>query len=413
MEVKMDIKKLILSIGKEKHKDKEITTSYLMGALAKRKRLSLKMTQQEVAKDICSISYLSKFESNKLIPNDAFLNSLMEKMDIKKWDMYALKNSKDLLIKATKSYFKYDRDGYKEVYEMVEGIDNNHCVDTIIIGWNLLNDNYEKAKELIENNQKISSSMDNDTLWLFTYFSCVYLLKTKEYGTLSELISCIEGPYFCDELRILFLNLYYDYYIETKRPIVAKEVYDKLIVEYKNKLLVKRINDTVLSLSFLFMNEGEYDKAIEIIANVISDDKEFDISKYNYILAKTYYRLNKLICAKEYLDQIDIYDSYYEYVIDMKYNIANDKQKVVEEVVTFKNMNNYSFYAEYLLKSQANTLTRDDFRSKEFVSYYLSKDVYTKIDILCKEREFLIGINRYKEAINVTRKIEIMKRPGV
>ena len=185
MEVKMDIKKLILSIGKEKHKDKEITTSYLMGALAKRKRLSLKMTQQEVAKDICSISYLSKFESNKLIPNDAFLNSLMEKMDIKKWDMYALKNSKDLLIKATKSYFKYDRDGYKEVYEMVEGIDNNHCVDTIIIGWNLLNDNYDKAKELIENNQKISSSMDNDTLWLFTYFSCVYLLKTKEYGTLS------------------------------------------------------------------------------------------------------------------------------------------------------------------------------------------------------------------------------------
>ena len=63
-----------------------------LGALAKKRRISLHMTQGEVADKICSISYLSKVETNKIIPNDRCITALMEKVKISENEGKELKN---------------------------------------------------------------------------------------------------------------------------------------------------------------------------------------------------------------------------------------------------------------------------------------------------------------------------------
>ena len=45
------------------------------------------------------------------------------------------------------------------------------------------------------------------------------------------------------------------------------------------------------------------------------------------------------------------------------------------------------------------------FESKDFALYFSNQDVYTKIDMLQKEKEFLVSIKRYRDAMFVQERI--------
>ena len=53
-----------------------------IGSLIKRKRKELNVTQDEISKGICSISYLSKIENNQIVPSDFYVREIMDKLDI-------------------------------------------------------------------------------------------------------------------------------------------------------------------------------------------------------------------------------------------------------------------------------------------------------------------------------------------
>ena len=380
-----------------------------LGALAKKRRISLHMTQGEVADKICSISYLSKVETNKIIPNDRCITALMEKVKISKWEIYTIENSKELIELAIKRILYNEIDEYSELYERVYDVETNQCADTIKIGYYLLNNNIKEAEKLIIDNINIASSMDRYVLSLFLYLTSVYLLKIGQFKELELIFKEEKTIYINDELDALYDELAFEYYSKIKRPVLTKEYYDNLIKLYKDRMIYQKIDDVTLKYALFLLKEDEYEKAIKACISLRKEEYFKQNPLYNYILGKSYYMIDKKITAKDYLYSIGSDSEYYPYIIEMKYDISKDKTQVYEEASQSYTLNQ-SFYLDYFMKKEAGLLSRKTFDSKEYNDLYSKADYYTKIDMLNKEQEYLIEQKKYKDAISIEkRKTKILK----
>lgn len=401
----MNIKKILLSVKKQSIKQTSEVKMHTLGAIAKKRRIMLNMTQSEVANKICSVSYLSKIESNKIIPNERCLEALMQKVNISKWEIYTLENSEELMKKTIKYILYGQMDEYKELYDTLSDVSNNQCVDVIKLGYYLSTNQLENSKRIIENNNDLVSSMDNYTLSNYLLFTGYYLYKINDLENLSEIIESEDKPNYNSDYEILFDDLSFKYYAASKRPTMAQETYIKLIDEYKNRMIFKRINNLMLDYSYLLLNEREYKRTLIVLDLLNQKEEGFNTDLFNYIKAKAYYELGKMIDAKLMLDFISINSTYYPLIIDIKYELYEDKNAVVEEASKLS-LRRYSFYTDYFLKNTSHTLDRDTFNNSKFREFFSKQDYYTKIDILSKEKDFLTSIKRYKEAMFVEKKIK-------
>ena len=127
---KMNINKLLVAVKKETERTSKEITSYTIGALARKRRLEKRLTLSEVSKNICSISYLSKIESNKIIPNKRCLELLMERIDVSKWEIYALENC-DSIMKELVNVFLYgNTQKLKELFDQNKAW--KYCYEQIV-----------------------------------------------------------------------------------------------------------------------------------------------------------------------------------------------------------------------------------------------------------------------------------------
>lgn len=401
----MDINKLLSVYRKASETEINRIKTHTIGALAKKRRKSLHMTQGEVADEICSVSYLSKVETNKIIPNERCVTALMERVKISKWEIYTIENSKELIELAIKSLLYNEKDEYKELYERVESINTNQCADVIKIGYYLLNNDLDRAEELISENMIAPSSMDKYVLSFYLYLSSLYFLKMGEYKDLEAVLNEEKSMYSNEDLMLLYDELSFSYYSQVKRPVLAKEAYDHLISVYKDKMVYKKIDELVINYSLFLLNENEYHKAIEALSLLRKEELLRNNPLYNYILAKSYYMLNKKISAKEYLDLITTSSYYYQFVLDLKYNTTDNTDQLIEEVSNAL-VDKPSFYLDYFLKSKAGLISRKLFESKEYRDLYSSSDYYIREDMLLKERQYLIDNKKYKDAIAIDKRIE-------
>ncbi|HEX5563791.1 MAG TPA: helix-turn-helix transcriptional regulator, partial [Sporosarcina sp.] len=89
-----------------------------IGSILKYYRMKNNMTQSELCKGVCSISHLSKIESNKYIPHTETINELFKRMGIE-WerevDTYAYWNEKLETFIMHSVY--YDLKSMEEVYK--------------------------------------------------------------------------------------------------------------------------------------------------------------------------------------------------------------------------------------------------------------------------------------------------------
>ncbi len=401
----MDINKLLSVYRKASETEINRIKTQTIGALAKKRRKSLHMTQGEVADEICSVSYLSKVETNKIIPNERCITALMERVKISKWEIYTIENSKELIDLAIKSLLYNDVEEYKELYERVEEIKTNQCADVIKIGYYLLNDDLDNASDLISENMIAPSSMDKYVLSFYLYLASLYFLKIGEYKDLELVLNEEKRVYPNEELNLLYDELSFSFYSQVKRPVLAKEAYDQLIRTYKDKMVYKKIDELVINYSLFLLNENEYRKAINALSLLRKEELLRNNPLYNFILAKSYYMLNKKISAKEYLDLITPSSYYYQFVLDFKYNITDNTDQLIEEVSNAL-VDKPSFYLDYFLKSKAGLLSRKMFDSKEYRDLYSSSNYYIREDLLLKERQFLIDNKKYKDALAVDKRIE-------
>ena len=104
---------LIVELKKRLRKlDEEVS---VLGTELRNRRLSVSRTLNAVAYKICSVSYLSKLEHNKINPNLAYINEISKKLSLSDEAVEVLMKSKSLLLEVVEAYLDGDMENKTNV----------------------------------------------------------------------------------------------------------------------------------------------------------------------------------------------------------------------------------------------------------------------------------------------------------
>ena len=215
-----------------------------IGSAIRLRRKELKMTLEEGAEGICSISYLSKLENNQIDPNLDFVDKLVERFELKEQIAYDIERYENDLVEFTELMINLEKpkrsfiDSYQDREDhqarMIQLIES-----TLLEEYHLTLIHFKVVQQFIPN-------LKQSELTLVLMCMAEALLKGEQYKDAYQMIS--EIPLTNQEiynhyiltlrtrLRLSFLmhktadiELYYHHYIS----IVDQQGYDHLAKEMK------------------------------------------------------------------------------------------------------------------------------------------------------------------------------------
>ncbi|MDL2292438.1 helix-turn-helix domain-containing protein [Acholeplasma sp. OttesenSCG-928-E16] len=137
-----------------------------IGSLIKFKRMESHMTLEETADGICSVSYLSKIENNRIDPTDKYLEPLIKKLDITYCPKTNINYEEDIAYIIKKILLLQ---GIEESFIRDYLLQDDYQAKLILIGYNIANKEYDLAFNAYYD-MRIYMKNLND-------FECEYLLN--------------------------------------------------------------------------------------------------------------------------------------------------------------------------------------------------------------------------------------------
>lgn len=404
----MNFKFLIRSIKKTGEDEKETSKDMTIGSIAKRKRISMNLTQSDVAESICSVSYLSKIETNKIHANQNCLDLLMERINVPEWEMHVLENGPEMIKESATFFYHNEKDSYRTIYDDLVEVKENQTADVVKLGYDLMSENLDEAKTLISTNIPLTSSMDKDLLKMFSYYTAEFCYMTANYADTSDILSSLDEMALDDITKTLVDDLAFRLYAATGRPMNAALRYRHLLEKYAETLHIERLVNLKLSFAKLLYNEQEYEEAIKVCMSIANVGEMAEDGRFNSIVGSSFYNLKREITAKDYLDKIDENSPYFIGVVPFKYAISPDKKAYLCFLKEL-NLKSHDVYLDYFIRKEEGTLDREFFVSDAFLKAINRADVYEAIEYLKEKRNFLQGIARYKDASIVNESIEELR----
>ncbi|WP_245894355.1 helix-turn-helix domain-containing protein [Planomicrobium soli] len=207
-----------------------------VGSVIKYYRSKHGLTQQQLADGICSISHLSKIESNSYIPHETTTQALLAKMGVQwKKEVDKQKRLEHELVEFIDCSIYFDLESMRHQYKILEK-ENEYIQSTELVNqyelykfrfYTFNNDHQraEKQKNLLE---RLKGSFSAPEKWLYQFFLSIYYtmigqieLSLKLLENLEEGIRSIpqkfEGEYYYQKARLLILQDRYErsaYYAE-------------------------------------------------------------------------------------------------------------------------------------------------------------------------------------------------------
>jgi len=152
-----------------------------LGLLVKKHRLNLNMTQETLAKGICSNTYLSKFENNAAPINNEFIGLIMEKIDLG-YDSVMLPDEMiEIFEKALEYYIHDDKSKFEILMHSLKKVEFAILVDIARLGYHVTLENQKEADELSENLYHFLTAMDSKALIAFMIFSAASKILNHQY----------------------------------------------------------------------------------------------------------------------------------------------------------------------------------------------------------------------------------------
>lgn len=265
-----------------------------IGSAIRLRRKELKMTLEEGAEGICSISYLSKLENNQIDPNLDFVDKLVERFDLKEQIAFDIERYEKDIVELTELMLNLEKPkrSYIEAYRDRE----DHQARMIQLVETTLNESYREAMEHYKVVQQFIPHLRQSELALILLCVGESLLNQERYQDAYQMIC--EIPLAHKEiyvhyilalrirLRLSFLmhktadiDLYYHHYL----TVVDGEGYDHLSKEIKLHYLmhlahyqlpkeIKRIESTIdrmnqlehLPYAISCFSHHRYDDVIEM-----------------------------------------------------------------------------------------------------------------------------------------------------
>lgn len=375
----------------------------------KAERISHNMTLEEMAKGICSISYLCKLENQDIIPAEEYVAALFEKVDI---DYQSLSNCEGVseLNSILEYYFLWDYEKVNDYYQTIKWQTKNANASLFNCFYYLVNKKYDKFKQEIAMLDEIKKSLKEEQGIMLIYLVCSYYARTYQFKEAYKYTCClevinIENP----KIRAMSLEqrVFISYPMKSyPRMLRALEALKK---EYFISYPPKR--QILIELVYQLFRAKDYPELSEKIASRVNFESLSSICDVDVI----YFKCLVLLAAKEYkvvYEEVSGYSlgdqaRFLATIGYCAYRLHNDeyeqtflalKQKVIYEV-------NDIIHTKFLKFLELKFTATKSYELLEYIKYdlipfshnYLHQfynEIYKEeyINLLCK-------LSRYKEAV--------------
>ncbi len=400
----MNIDILVTTIEKRRKRKRESINFQEIGTTIRKRREEMNATQEYICNGICSISYLSKIENNKIIPNKESLAFIMEKMDLSYEGITVMYDQDRIISKVIEYYFSKKVDDYLELIRDINQFKNTLLYQVIILGYNLLIENYNDCEKIISDNISSATNMANLVFELFYLFTATYLLHKKEYNQALSLLDLVFNLAISEKkLFFLILECKFNYYAETLKTIKASMYYNDLKNYYVEANNLQRLADIQLKMMILSFETGEYQEVIEMGQRC--DANYFkDMLKIYFYIGCSYFYINDYINSLKYLNNVSNSSIYYPLTLIFKCLIAkemcDDYTLIFNELTNLEVKDNiFKAFVELFIKSEKNDITRYFLIEKTLSVVEKEGTPFEIATIRSEISKHLASNSRYKEAM--------------
>lgn len=227
-----------------KRRRKEILKFYYfeIGSLIRKKRLEMKLTQEELSKGIFSHTYLSKIEHNAISVNKDSLFMVMERINMST-DEYSLPEEMLVLLETGLKHFFYgDKESYQKLYEDTLEFQYGILVDISRLGYYVISGDVKRAKTSYDELHRYLCAIEDFGFTIYALFGCYYNIMIGDFSTARRLYeACIQYQSMNEEIFCLFeyakfiiyghleyYNLSRDGYENSKNIFISKGVFNRV-----------------------------------------------------------------------------------------------------------------------------------------------------------------------------------------
>ena len=273
---------------KGKHRDTNIA-----GVEIKLRRCAYNITLEELAKDICSISYLSKLENSQIKPNFLSLHDICQRLNIDDETIDVLMSLDKILINSVNAYFDKDVKKLTKYYESGKTLEN-YRYKLISLIYFIQTKEYEKATSIVNLLSKIVGTLSDIDLLIYALFYDILYFKELNAKDLYDQLKYLN--------KIALTNDSINYLIDIMKI--------KCLFIMNSPLLIKKTGELYTSLiniaRFDIIDDIKYMSALFFLFN---NDLEGYEESYNSLKNKQYLKnldLYKKILSNEEIHQKDL-----------------------------------------------------------------------------------------------------------
>ncbi|XMB72728.1 helix-turn-helix transcriptional regulator [Mycoplasmatota bacterium WC30] len=380
-----------------------------IGDRVKKRRKQLRLTQESLAKGICSNTYISKIENNKIVINKEHLFLIMERMGLPIDHIGFPEKMLEYLEKSIRLFFYKDLESYKELYEEVSKYEYGILVFIVRLGYYILFEDFENAQTIYNDMYRYLSSLEDFGFATFLIYGCFYNVGINDFQTARIILESIKDNMHNDEM-LFGLYSYLKFVVYGNLNLInysrdALDVARNVFMSYGN---TNRMNDTLVISNTFKAIEGSY-KTINFEINQLSSLTK---SERNYYLIILGHSSGKIL---EYLDYLDPKGDNYLTGLYLKANYLFNNKKFDEYKEVKKEINDLHYQHKAQLDF-GNILKLEEDSDKSFlkdylINYVLSyavriQNIYIMKEITNQIVDILANKKRYKDALNYYRKCE-------
>lgn len=387
----------------------------MVGYLIRSNRVKKKLSQEQLCKGICAVSYLSKIESGIAEPNEEIIGKLFQALDIQYIvDEELLEEYRALLFKFFDAYFHHESTvEYEEkIYKYRKNLENSELSIEyqLFCIYNAGLDNQDTANRLLKGIEQYRDYMSDDSAFLF------YMAKGMYKKTSEERIDAYRKARKIKDCSLVYESLMYEaFYAEQYQEaiqdcrigyeramqegfiLVAKQIsflegicygnlghIPQMLEAYKRTKELSRGDKKIeasidYNVGTVFIEQKEYEKAIPYLLSALKHEKE----------GKSAFLINlKLAAAYEKTKEKTIGSVYLEMAASLAKSLDEVYRKMSE-------MARLRYEEDYLESEEYEKLLFElygmgDVMGSDFVRFYQPDMV-----------EWLKAKRKYKEALRL------------
>jgi transcriptional regulator with XRE-family HTH domain len=384
-----------------------------IGSFIKKTRRKLQLTQDEVAKGICSISYLSKIENNQIIPTDNYVNEIMQRLDVDSELYHQSKRDKAYLDDMIETYFYQDEAHMHQLYKEIEHIKHDKIINLCKLAY-YVQFNDQNTSSFVMMLEHLIGNMSNLELLFYIYLSIIYYVKMNLYKTALELYLMSQSIVIENEM--VYALLYeISYYIKSRLLLTtcASEDYKKAAFLLQSTNAHKRV--LALNLEKIKGLIRENPKRANQVLNQIHRGTKLQANpdQYHILKADIMMKLNKHERVMLHLKKIDDTSPYYMRKMVMMVQIAkyNNDYEMIQTIKTElkgyhptqEEMHDKIMY-HYLISYEED---KKDYLRDIAIPFSIKTEQFVHLDYYIHEiMDICIDTSRYKEATQYYKKYQ-------